>query len=85
MASAYTTFAYSHLKLSQATLKPAEPLTVEADVTNTGSGAETRSSSFIFVDHRRVASRCVLCVHFQRVKLQPARQLTFSLPSNPRN
>ena len=38
----YTTFAYSHLKLSQATLKPAEPLTVEADVTNSGkrSGEE---------------------------------------------
>jgi beta-glucosidase len=32
----YTTFAYGHLKLSQATLKPSEPLTVEADVTNTG-------------------------------------------------
>jgi len=32
----YTTFAYGHLKLSQATVKPAEPLTVEADVTNTG-------------------------------------------------
>jgi beta-glucosidase len=32
----YTTFAYSHLKLSQSTLKPADPLTVEADVTNTG-------------------------------------------------
>jgi beta-glucosidase len=32
----YTTFAYNNLKLSQATLKPAEPLTVEADVTDTG-------------------------------------------------
>ena len=32
----YTTFAYSHLKLSQANLAAAEPLTVEADVTNTG-------------------------------------------------
>jgi beta-glucosidase len=32
----YTTFAYKHLKLSQANLKPAESLTVEADVTNTG-------------------------------------------------
>ena len=32
----YTTFAYSHLKLSQSNLKPGEPLTVEADLTNTG-------------------------------------------------
>jgi beta-glucosidase len=32
----YSSFAYGHLKLSQASLKPAEPLTVEADVTNTG-------------------------------------------------
>jgi beta-glucosidase len=32
----YTTFAYSHLKLSQANLKAGEPLTVETDVTNAG-------------------------------------------------
>jgi beta-glucosidase len=38
----YTTFAYSQLKLSQANVKAGEPLTVEADVTNTGkrSGEE---------------------------------------------
>ena len=32
----YTTFAYSHLKLSSAEIKAGDPLTVEADVTNTG-------------------------------------------------
>jgi beta-glucosidase len=32
----YTTFAFSHLKLSQTSVKAGEPLTVEADVTNTG-------------------------------------------------
>ncbi len=35
----YTTFAYSHLKLSQANLAAAEPLTVETDVTNIGKRA----------------------------------------------
>ncbi len=33
----YTSFAYSHLKLSQSKLKPGEPLMVEADVTNSGN------------------------------------------------
>jgi beta-glucosidase len=32
----YTTFAYSHLKLSSAAINAGDPLTVEADVTNTG-------------------------------------------------
>jgi beta-glucosidase len=32
----YTTFAYSHLKLSQANVKAGKPLTVETDVTNSG-------------------------------------------------
>jgi beta-glucosidase len=32
----YTSFTYSHLKLSQSKLKPGEPLTVEAGVTNSG-------------------------------------------------
>jgi beta-glucosidase len=32
----YTTFAYSHLKLSSAEINAGDPLTVEADVTNTG-------------------------------------------------
>ncbi len=32
----YTTFAYSHLKLSSTEINAGDPLTVEADVTNTG-------------------------------------------------
>ncbi|HTZ59400.1 MAG TPA: glycoside hydrolase family 3 C-terminal domain-containing protein [Acidobacteriaceae bacterium] len=32
----YTTFAFNHLKLSQTDLKAGDPLTAEADVTNTG-------------------------------------------------
>jgi beta-glucosidase len=35
----YTNYAYSHLKLSQTNLQAGEPLTVEADLTNTGSRA----------------------------------------------
>ena len=33
----YTTFAYSHLKLSPANLHAGDTLTVEADVTNSGA------------------------------------------------
>jgi beta-glucosidase len=35
----YTSFGYSQLKLSSASIKPGEPLRVEADVTNTGKRA----------------------------------------------
>ena len=67
----YTTFAYSHLKLSQATLKAAEPLTVEADVTNTGkrSGDEVVE---LYLRGPQAGGEPLRSLRaFQRVKLQP--------------
>ena len=60
----YTTFAYSHLKLSQATLKPEDPLTVEADVTNTGkrSGDEVAELYLLWTTARGRAAAFPACV-----------------------
>jgi len=66
----YTTFAYGHLKLSQATLKPAEPLTVEADVANTGkqSGDEVVE---LYLRGPQAGGEPLRSLRaFQRVKLQ---------------
>jgi beta-glucosidase len=66
----YTNFAYSDLKLSQATLKPAEPLTVEADVTNTGkrSGDEVVE---LYLRGPQAGGEPLRSLRaFQRVKLQ---------------
>ena len=67
----YTTFAYSHLKLAQATLKPAEPLTVEADVTNTGkrSGDEVVE---LYLRGPQAGGEPLRSLRaFQRIELQP--------------
>lgn len=67
----YTTFAYNHLKLSQATLKAAESLTVEADVTNTGkrSGDEVVE---LYLRGLQAGGEPLRSLRaFQRVRLQP--------------
>jgi beta-glucosidase len=77
----YTTFAYSHLKLSQATLKPAETLTVEADVSNTGkrSGDEVVE---LYLRGPQAGGEPLRSLRaFQRVKLEAGatQHVTFTL------
>ena len=66
----YTTFAYSHLKLSQATLKPSEPLTVEADVTNTGKRSGDEVAELYLRGPQQGGEPLRSLRAFQRVKLQ---------------
>jgi len=66
----YTTFAYSHLKLSQATLKPAEPLTVEVDVTNTGKRSGDEVAELYLRGPQEGGEPLRSLRAFQRVKLQ---------------
>ncbi len=66
----YTTFAYSHLKLSQATLKPEEPLTVEADVTNTGKRSGDEVAELYLRGPQEGGEPLRSLRAFQRVKLQ---------------
>ncbi|HET6217948.1 MAG TPA: glycoside hydrolase family 3 C-terminal domain-containing protein, partial [Acidobacteriaceae bacterium] len=66
----YTTFAYSHLKLGQATLKPAESLTVEADVTNTGKRSGDEVAELYLRGSQTGGAPLRSLRAFQRVKLQ---------------
>jgi beta-glucosidase len=66
----YTTFAYSHLKLSQSTLKPAQPLTVEADVTNTGKRSGDEVVELYLRGPQTSGAPLRSLRGFQRVKLQ---------------
>ncbi len=80
----YTTFAYSNLHLSTQSLHAGDPLTVEADVKNTGSLAgEEVAELYIAPPHTDVSPMLALS-GFQRVHLKPGetRHLIFQL--NPR-
>jgi beta-glucosidase len=66
----YTTFAYSHLKLGQATLKPSESLTVEVDVTNTGKRSGDEVAELYLRGPQTGGAPLRSLRAFQRVKLQ---------------
>ncbi len=69
----YTTFAYSHLKLSQANLKPAEPLTVEADVTNTGKRGGDEVVELYLRGPQTGGAPLRSLRGFQRVRVEPGQ------------
>jgi len=77
----YTTFAYSALKLSTSNLKAGDPLTVEADVRNTGShpGDEV-AELYLTPPNTPIAPKLVLA-GFERLHLNPGetKHLTFTL------
>ena len=77
----YTTFAYSGLKLSTKTLKAGDPLTVEADVKNTGSLAGDEVSELYLIPPQSALSPKLALAGFQRFHLNPGetRHLTFTL------
>jgi beta-glucosidase len=77
----YTTFAYSHLKLSQATLKPAEPFTVETDVTNTGKRSGDEVVELYLRGPQEGGAPLRSLRAFQRIKLQAGetRHVLFTL------
>jgi len=81
----YSTFTYSHLRLSAATVHAGAPLTVEADVTNTGKRAgDEVAELYLTPPHSDVSPRLNLA-GFERVHLAPGatRHLIFHL--NPRD
>jgi beta-glucosidase len=67
----YTTFAYSHLKLSQSKLKPGEPLTVEADVTNNGKRTGDEVIQLYLRGPQAEGAPLRSLRAFQRLTLQP--------------
>jgi beta-glucosidase len=79
----YTTFAYENLKLSTTNLHAGDPLTVEADIKNTGSRAgEEVAELYLTPPHTDVSPNQALD-GFTRVRLAPGetKHVTFTLDS----
>jgi beta-glucosidase len=77
----YTTFAYSHLKLSSAEIKAGDPLTVEADVTNTGKRKGDEVIEVYLRGPQGEGAPLRQLRSFERVNLQPGetRHIAFTL------
>ena len=77
----YTAFAYSAVKLSTNHVKAGEPLSVEADVRNTGARAGDEVAELYITPPQTAVSPTVALQAFQRIHLQPgeSRHLTFAL------
>ncbi len=77
----YTTFAYSGLKLSTTTLHAGDPLTVEADVKNTGSRAGDEVAELYLTPPRTGVSPSLALTGFNRIHLAPGetKHLSFNL------
>ncbi len=77
----YTSFAYAHLRLSSKTLHAGDPLTADADVTNTGSMAgDEVAELYLAPPHSPVAPNLALA-GFERLQLNPGetKHITFQL------
>jgi beta-glucosidase len=80
----YTTFAYSNLKVSAASLHAGDTLTVEADVKNTGSRAgEEVAELYLTPPHTDVSPNLALN-GFTRVSLAPGQTKHISFKLDPR-
>jgi beta-glucosidase len=77
----YTTFIYSGVKLSAKSLKAGDPLTVEADVRNTGSIPGDEVSELYLVPPQSTISPKLALAGFQRLRLDAGetKHLTFHL------
>ncbi len=77
----YTTFTYSGLKLSTKSLKAGDTLTVEADVSNTGSLPGDEVAELYLIPPQSTISPKLALAGFERFHLNPGetRHLTFTL------
>ena len=77
----YTTFAYRHLQLSSSALKAGDPLTVEADVTNTGKVAGDEVVQLYLRGPQTGGAPLGELRSFSRLTLKPgeAKHVTFTL------
>jgi beta-glucosidase len=80
----YTTFAYSHVKISSAKLRAGETLVVEADVKNTGTAAGDEVAELYLKPPQTAVSLRLALVGFERLNLNQGetKHVTFKL--NPR-
>jgi beta-glucosidase len=79
----YTSFTYSHLKLSQSKLIPGQSLTVEADVTNTGKWAGDEVVELYLRGPQGEGAPLHSLRGFQRLSLQPSETKHVIFPLRP--
>ena len=79
----YTTFAYKSLMLSTSTVHAGDPLTVEADVTNSGSVAGDEVAELYLTPPHTAVSPTLALAGFERVHLNAgeSKHLVFHLDS----
>ncbi len=77
----YTTFEYSRLRLSTDALEAGDTLTVEADVSNTGSAAGDEVAELYLTPPQTSVSPQLALAGFQRIHLSPGetRHIVFNL------
>jgi beta-glucosidase len=80
----YTTFSYSKIHLSTSTLKAGDPLTVEADVKNTGTRAGDEVAELYLTPPRTNVSPNLALAGFTRVHLAPGETKHIHFELDPR-
>ncbi len=80
----YTTFTYSGLKLSTSTLQAGNPLTVEADVKNTGTRAGDEVAELYLTPPQTSVSPSLALDGFTRIRLAPGETKHVSFTLDPR-
>jgi len=82
----YTTFAYSNLSLSSATLKDGETLTVTVDVKNTGS-CEGKESVLLYTSelYASISPDTKRLRKFDKIDLQPGEMKTVTFKLTPKD
>ena len=80
----YTTFAYSNVRLSSEELRAGEPLTVEADVKNTGQAAGDEVAELYLIPPSTTISPKLSLAGFQRVHLDAGSRKHLEFHLDPR-
>ncbi len=80
----YTSFAYSNLKLSRRKFRAGQPLTVSADITNTGPVAGDEIAELYITTPHAPVSPTLQLAGFDRVHLSPGEKKHVSFVLDPR-
>jgi beta-glucosidase len=81
----YTTFAYDNLKITPLKLEAADPVTVEADVKNTGAMAGDEVVQLYLTQPKAFETPLRVLAGFQRVHLAPGESTHVTLTIDPRS
>jgi beta-glucosidase len=81
----YTNFTYSGIKLPSSTIKAGDPITVEADVKNTGSTAGDEVVELYLTQPKAFETPIRVLAGFTRVHLAPGKSTHVGLTIDPRS